>query len=60
MREVTAGVTNKWFISSSDAEGNKSLYSSYGYDGEFRAVNTGCNGNGNVSLRCAGKAASNP
>jgi len=33
------------------------LYSSYGYDGEFGAVNAGCNGNGNVSLRCVGQVA---
>jgi hypothetical protein len=60
IRDAIPGVTNKWFISSSDAEGDKSSYSSYGYDGEFGDVNSGCDGNGNVSLRCVGTSLASP
>jgi hypothetical protein len=51
IREVVPGLMNKWFISSSEAGD----FQSYGYDGEFGGVNSGCNGNGNVSLRCVGQ-----
>jgi len=57
IRDAIPGLTTKWFTSSSEEDGDKSLYSSYGYDGEFGAVNAGCNGNGNVSLRCVGQVA---
>jgi hypothetical protein len=52
IRDAVPGLATKWFVSSSDAEGE---YSSYGYDGEFGGVNAGCDGNGNVSLRCVGQ-----
>ena len=51
IRQVISGLANKWFVSSSDpGEGF-----SYGYDGEFGGIDTGCDGNGNVSLRCVGQ-----
>jgi hypothetical protein len=51
IREVIVGLANKYFISSSELEN----YMSYGYDGEFGGIDAGCNGNGNVSLRCVGQ-----
>jgi hypothetical protein len=57
IREAIPGLTTKWFTSSSEENGDKSLFSSYGYDGEFGGVNSGCNGNGFVSLRCVGQLA---
>src|SRR5690242_5032823 len=52
------GLTTKWFTSSSEEDCDKSLYSSYGYDLEFGAVNAGCNGNGKrlLALRRASGA----
>src|SRR5215472_12730668 len=52
IREVVSGLANKWFVSSSEAESGGF---SYGYDGEFGGIDFGCNGNGNVSLRCVGQ-----
>jgi hypothetical protein len=54
IREVVASLANKYFVSSSEV-GDGSSYSSYGYDGEFGGIDTGCDGNGNVSLRCVGQ-----
>jgi hypothetical protein len=54
IRQVIAGLASKYFISSSELEGGTS-YSSYGYDGEFGGIDSGCDGNGNVSLRCVGQ-----
>jgi hypothetical protein len=54
IREVISGLAGKYFISSSELEGGAS-YSSYGYDGEFGGIDSGCDGNGNVSLRCVGQ-----
>jgi hypothetical protein len=54
LREVVPGLANKFFISSSDFDGGGS-YTSWGYDGEFGGLGPGCNGNGNVSLRCVGQ-----
>jgi len=51
LREVISGLANKYFISSSDAPD----FFSYGYDGEFGGIDTGCSGNGNVSVRCVGE-----
>ena len=51
IRQVISGLANKWFISSSDPGDGFS----YGYDGEFGGIDTGCDGNGNVSLRCVGQ-----
>jgi hypothetical protein len=51
IREVIAGLANKYFISSSEAPD----FFSYGYDGEFGGIDLGCSGNGNVSLRCVGQ-----
>ena len=51
IRQVISGLANKWFISSSDPGDGFS----YGYDGEFGGLDTGCDGNGNVSLRCVGQ-----
>jgi hypothetical protein len=56
VREVIAGLASKWFTSSSEVDGEGgTTYSSYGYDGEFGGINSGCDGNGNVSLRCVGQ-----
>jgi hypothetical protein len=52
IREVIPNLNGKWFVSSSDVEGDTFPY---GYDGEFGGLNTGCNGNGNTSLRCVGQ-----
>ena len=51
VRQVIAGLANKWFVSSSDP-GNGYPF---GYDGDFGGIDTGCDGNGNVSLRCVGQ-----
>ena len=51
IRQVISGLANKWFVSSSDPGDGFS----YGYDGEFGGIDTGCDGNGNVSLRCVGQ-----
>jgi hypothetical protein len=51
VRQVISGLANKWFVSSSDPGDGFS----YGYDGEFGGIDTGCDGNGNVSLRCVGQ-----
>jgi hypothetical protein len=51
IRQVISGLANKWFISSSDPGDGFA----YGYDGEFGGIDTGCSGNGNVSLRCVGQ-----
>jgi len=53
IREVVAGLANKYFISSSESASQD--FFSYGYDGEFGGIDTGCNGNGNVSVRCVGQ-----
>ncbi len=50
IRQVISGLANKWFVSSSDPGDGFS----FGYDGEFGGIDTGCDGNGNVSLRCVG------
>jgi hypothetical protein len=50
IREVISGLAGKWFVSSSEPD--RAAYASYGFDGEFGGVNLGCDGNGNVSLRC--------
>jgi|GEM_PF-3404820 hypothetical protein len=49
IREVVSGLANKWFVSSSEAASGGF---SYGFDGEFGGIDSGCDGNGNVSLRC--------
>src|SRR6266850_1196853 len=49
IREVVSGLANKWFVSSSEAAIGGF---SYGFDGEFGGIDSGCDGNGNVSLRC--------
>ena len=54
IRDVISGLASKWFTSSSEVDGGAS-YSSWGYDGEFGGINSGCDGNGNVSLRCVGQ-----
>jgi hypothetical protein len=51
IRQVIPGLANKWFVSSSDPGDGFA----YGYDGEFGGIDTGCSGNGNVSLRCVGQ-----
>ena len=51
VRQVISGLANKWFVSSSDPGDGFS----FGYDGDFGGIDTGCDGNGNVSLRCAGQ-----
>jgi len=51
IRQVISGLANKWFVSSSDPGDGFS----FGYDGEFGGIDTGCDGNGNVSLRCVGQ-----
>jgi len=51
IRQVIFGLANKWFVSWSDPGDGFS----YGYDGEFGGIDTGCPGNGNVSLRCVGQ-----
>ena len=51
IRQVISGLANKWFVSSSDPGDGFS----YGYDGEFGGIDTGCDGNGNVSVRCVGQ-----
>ncbi len=51
IRQVVPGLVNKWFLSSSDPGDGFS----YGYDGEFGGLDTGCDGNGNVTLRCVGQ-----
>ena len=51
IRQVISGLANKWFVSSSDPGDGFS----YGYDGDFGGVDTGCDGNGNVSVRCVGE-----
>lgn len=51
IRQVISGLANKWFVSSSDPGDG----SSYGYDGDFGGLDTGCDGNGNVSVRCVGQ-----
>lgn len=52
VRQVIAGLANKWFVSASDPAGDGF---SYGYDGELGGLDTGCDGNGNVSVRCVGQ-----
>jgi hypothetical protein len=49
IRQVVSGLANKYFVSSSES-GSGGF--SYGFDGEFGGIDTGCDGNGNVSLRC--------
>ncbi len=51
IREVISGLANKYFVSSSDP----GTGFPFGYDGEFGGIDTGCSGNGNVSLRCVGQ-----
>jgi hypothetical protein len=51
IRQVIAGLANKWFVSSSDPGDGFS----FGYDGDFGGLDTGCDGNGNVSVRCVGQ-----
>jgi hypothetical protein len=51
IRQVITGLANKWFVSSSDPGDGFS----YGYDGDVGGFDTGCDGNGNVSLRCVGQ-----
>jgi hypothetical protein len=53
IREVVSGLSSKYFVSSSESESEG--FTSYGYDGEFGGIDSGCNGNGNVSLRCVGR-----
>ena len=49
IRQVVSGLANKWFVSSSESASGGF---SYGFDGEFGGIDSGCDGNGNVSLRC--------
>lgn len=51
IRQVISGLANKWFVSSSDPGDGFS----YGYDGDVGGFDVGCDGNGNVSLRCVGQ-----
>jgi hypothetical protein len=51
IRQVVSGLTNKYFVSSSEA-GKSADFMSYGFDGEFGGIDAGCNGNGMASLRC--------
>jgi hypothetical protein len=51
IRQVIAGISSKYFVSSSEA-GKPADYISYGFDGEFGGIDEGCNGNGMASLRC--------
>ena len=53
LRQVVPGLVNKWFLSSSAT--GMSMAGHYGYDGEFGGLDGGCEGNGNVSLRCVGQ-----
>lgn len=53
IREVVPGLLNKWFLSSSAT--GMAMAGHYGYDGEFGGLDGGCEGNGNVSLRCVGQ-----
>ena len=50
IRQVISGLANKLFVSSSNPDGYP-----YGYDGELGGLDTGCDGNGNASLRCVGQ-----
>lgn len=52
IRQVVPGLMNKWFVSSSEAEGDGFFY---GFDGEFGGIDYTCYGNGNVSVRCVGQ-----
>jgi hypothetical protein len=51
IRQVVSGLANKWFVTSSDPGSGYP----YGYDGDFGGFDTGCDGNGNTSLRCVGQ-----
>jgi len=49
IRQVVSGLANKWFVSSSESASGGF---SYGFDGEFGGLDSGCSGNGMASLRC--------
>ena len=53
LRQVVPGLVDKWFLSSSAT--GMTMAGHYGYDGEFGGLDGGCEGNGNVSLRCVGQ-----
>jgi hypothetical protein len=53
IRAVVPELVNKWFLSSSAT--GMAMAGHYGYDGEFGGLDGGCEGNGNVSLRCVGQ-----
>lgn len=51
VRQVISGLANKWFVSLSDPGDGYP----FGYDGDLGGLDGGCDGNGNVSLRCVGQ-----